>query len=63
MWAKRVFSLVCTVVHVRAGLLRIACFENGFVDGVARFHGGSMSVQRFPVRAGSLPLHGPVFHR
>ena len=63
MWAKRVFSLVCPMARLRAGLLRTACFENCFVDDVARFHGRSMSVQRFPVRARSLPLHGAIFHR
>jgi hypothetical protein len=63
MWVERVFSLVCTLVCLRVGFLGTACFKNDFVDGVARLHGGNMSVQRFQVRSCSLPLHGSIFHR
>jgi hypothetical protein len=60
--AKRVSSLVRTVVCVRDRLLGTACLENGFVDNVARVHGCSVSGQRFPLWPHSLPFHGAVFH-
>jgi hypothetical protein len=60
--AKRVSSLVCTVVCLRARLWRTACIKNCFVDNVACVHGGSVSDQRFALRPHSLPLHRAVFH-
>jgi len=60
--AKRVCSLVFTVVCVRARLLGTACAENGLVDNLARVHGCSVSGQRFPLRPRPLPLHWPVFY-
>jgi hypothetical protein len=41
--ARRVSSLVRTVVCVRARLLDTSCPENGFVDNVAHVHGRSVS--------------------
>ena len=32
------------------------------MDDVARIHGCSLSVERFPLRPNSLPVHGTVFH-
>ena len=60
--AKRVSSLVRTVVCVRARLLGTACVENGFVDNLARVHGCSVSGQRFPLRPHLMRLHRAVFH-
>ena len=55
-------SLVCTVDCLCAGLWRTVLVENDFVVNVARRHGRSVSGQRFPMRPGSLPLHGAIFH-
>ncbi len=60
--AKRLSLLVCTLVCLRARFFRTAWLENGFVDNVARVHGGSVSGQRSPLQSHSLPLHGAVFH-
>jgi hypothetical protein len=60
--AKRVLSMVCAMVRLCAGLWPSALVENDFMVNVARDHGRSMSVQCFPMRPRSLPLHWTVFH-
>jgi hypothetical protein len=60
--AKRLSSLVYTVVCLRAWLLGRAYLQNALVDNVPRVPGCSVSGQRFPLWPRSLPLHGTIFH-
>lgn len=59
---ERVPSLVCPVACFRSGLQRAVWVKNCFVDGVIRGDGRGVFAQRYPMRSGSLPLHGTVFH-
>ena len=59
---KRVLSVVCAMVRLCGGLWPSVLVEYDFVVNFARGHGRSMSVQCFPMRPRSLPLHWTIFY-
>ena len=59
---KRVLSVVCAMVRLCGGLWPSVLVDNDFVANFARGHGRSMSVQCFPMRPRSLPLHWTIFY-